>query len=108
MPKNIKKETWVPIAGYEESISKADFTTKAGLYKKLSNPSFLEIVDPRIQKLYVRSASSNEVIPFLDMVPEKPGMVRQMLIDRGTAIHNKLQEVLSSNGLPLKVNVCRL
>jgi hypothetical protein len=107
MPKVVKREIWTPLQGYEESIVKADFSTRAGLYKKLAEPSCLEIADQRLQKLFQRT-SAGDVVPFLEISPleaiDDKVTMRQILIDRGTAVHNKLQKVLNAGSVPVKVS----
>jgi hypothetical protein len=98
-PKIIKRDPWTPIVGYDESIMKADFASKAGLFKKLSEPPYLELVDQRIQNLFKRS-SEGTIIPFLEMIKVSPtkdkGAMRQVLIERGTVVHEYLQNLLNS------------
>jgi hypothetical protein len=107
----LKKEAWLPVPGYEESTIKTDFSSTAGLYKKLSVPLHLEIADPRIQKLYSRVEGKNIVVPFMEMIsdhcefsgPETKKTPRQTLIDRGTAAHSRLQAALNEGFPPLRV-----
>jgi hypothetical protein len=106
MSKSMNRVLWVPIQGYEESSAKAEFSSKAGLHRKFTNPPHLDIVDKRIADLYQVCPFTGVVKPFLEMPAtsyKSKSSEKQMLIDRGTAVHNMLQQVLSVGSNPLKV-----